>query len=122
MLPCAVQSLQSCPIFAVLSNLCNALNCSPPGYEDSPGKNTGVGYHALLQGMFPTSGSNPGLLHCRWVLYQLSHQGSPCNRLKSGKYFSETYLILLLLYLIFYIYFFYFFFFYIWLTVCFLMI
>ena len=32
---------------------------------DSPGKNTGVGCHALLQGMFPTQGSNPGLLNCR---------------------------------------------------------
>ena len=43
---------------------------------DSPGKNTGVGHHALLQGIFPTQGSNPGLLHCRQILYQLSHQGS----------------------------------------------
>ena len=44
---------------------------------DSPGKNTGVGCQALLQGIFPTQGSNPGLLHCRWILYHLSHQGSP---------------------------------------------
>ena len=44
---------------------------------DSPGKNTGVGCHALLQGNFPTQGSNPGLLHCRWILHWLSHQGSP---------------------------------------------
>ena len=36
---------------------------------DSPGKNTGVGCHALLQGIFQTQGSNLGLLHCRWVLY-----------------------------------------------------
>ena len=42
----------------------------------SPGKNTGVGCHALLQGIFPTQGSNPGLLHCRQILW-LSHQGSP---------------------------------------------
>ena len=42
---------------------------------DSPGKNTGVGCHALLQGIFPTQGSNPALLHCRWILYHLSHQG-----------------------------------------------
>ena len=40
------------------------------------GKNTGVGGHALLQGIFPTKGSNPGLLHCRRILYHLSHQGS----------------------------------------------
>jgi len=36
-----------------------------------------VDSHSLLQGIFPTQGSNPGLLHCRWILYQLSHQGSP---------------------------------------------
>ena len=44
---------------------------------DSPGKNAGVGCHARLQGIFLTQGSNPGLLHCRWILYRLSHQGSP---------------------------------------------
>ena len=42
-----------------------------------PGKNTGVGCHFLLQGIFPTQGLNPGLLHCRQMLYHLSHQGSP---------------------------------------------
>ena len=49
---------------------------------DFPGKNTGVGCSALLQGIFPTQGSNPGLLHCRQMLYPLSHQGSPiiCRR------------------------------------------
>ena len=44
---------------------------------DSPGKNTAVGCHALLQGIFPTQGMNPGLRHCRWILHCLSHQGSP---------------------------------------------
>ena len=44
---------------------------------DSPGKNTGVGSHALLQGIFLNQRSNPGLLHCRWILNHLSHQGSP---------------------------------------------
>ena len=44
---------------------------------DSPGKNTGVGCHFLLQGIFPTQESNPGLLHCRQILYQLSYEGSP---------------------------------------------
>ena len=38
---------------------------------------TGVGSFSLLWGIFPTQGSNPGLLHCRQILYQLSHQGSP---------------------------------------------
>ena len=44
---------------------------------DSPGKHTGVGCHSLLQGIFPTQGSNPGLLHCRQILHHLSHQGNP---------------------------------------------
>ena len=44
---------------------------------NSPGQNTGVGRRCLLQGIFPTQGSNPSLLHCRQILYQLSQQGSP---------------------------------------------
>ena len=43
---------------------------------NSPGQNTVVGSHSLPQGIFPTQGSNPGLLLCRWILYQLSYQGS----------------------------------------------
>ena len=43
---------------------------------NSPGKNNGMGWQSLLQGIFPTQGSNPGLLHCRWILYHLSQQGS----------------------------------------------
>ena len=39
-----------------------------------PGQNTGVGNHSLLQGIFPTQGSNPGFPHCRWILYHLSHR------------------------------------------------
>ena len=44
---------------------------------DTPGQNTGVGSLSLLQGIFSTQGSNPGLPHCRQILYQLSHRGSP---------------------------------------------
>ena len=44
---------------------------------NSPGQNTGVGSLSFLQGTFPTQGLNPGLLHCRWILYQLSRKGSP---------------------------------------------
>ena len=55
--------------------------CQAPLPWDSPDKNTGMGCHVLLQGIFPTQGSNPGLSHCRWILYQLSHQGSPKNTL-----------------------------------------
>ena len=43
---------------------------------DFLGKSTGVGCHFLLQGIFPTQGSNPGLLHCRQTLYHLSHRAS----------------------------------------------
>ena len=74
---CAVLCLvttQLCP------TLCNPMDCSPPGSPvpgDSPGKNTGVGCHAFLQEIFPTQGLNPGLPHCRWIRYHLSHQGSP---------------------------------------------
>ena len=42
-------------------------------------KNTGVGSLSLLQRIFPTQESNRGLLHCRWILYQLSYQGNPRN-------------------------------------------
>ena len=45
---------------------------------NSPGQNTGVGSLSLLRGIFPSQGSNPGLPRCRWILYQLSHKGSPC--------------------------------------------
>ena len=103
---------QSCP------TVCNPMDCSLPGssvHGDSPGKNTGMGCHAAIQGIFPTQGSNPGLPHCRrtvpskppgnpwilqwvaypfsrwsswprnqmsllhyrWILHQLSYQGSP---------------------------------------------
>ena len=44
---------------------------------NSPGQNTGVGSLSLLQGIFPTQGSNPGLPRCRRILYQLTHKGSP---------------------------------------------
>ena len=63
---------------SVPSTLCDPLR--PHGQYspwDSPGQNTGVGCRSLLQGIFPTQGSNPGLPHCRQILYQLSHQGSP---------------------------------------------
>ena len=50
---------------------------------NSPGKNTGVGCHFLPLGNFPTQGSNPGLLHCRWILYYLSRQERPRDVLVS---------------------------------------
>ena len=65
------------------------MDCSPPGssvHGDSPDKNIGVGCYALLQGIFPTQGSNPGLPHCRWIPYCLSHQGSPLPRIAAFKF------------------------------------
>ena len=46
------------------------------GPWNSPGLNTGVGSLSLLQGVFPIQGLNPGLPHCRWILYQLSYKGN----------------------------------------------
>ena len=99
---CVYLIAQLCPA------VCDLVDSSLPGsfvHADSPGKNTGVGCHALLQGIFPTQGANPGseprsstlqadslpskptgrpmstgvgslqgiFLHCRCILYQLSH-------------------------------------------------
>ena len=64
-----VKLLQSC------LTLGDPMDCSPPGtsvQEDSPDKNTGMGFHALLWGIFLNQGSNPVLLLCRWILYHLS--------------------------------------------------
>ena len=72
-----------CAVLCLVSQMClapsDSVDCSPPGsssHGDSPGQNTGVGCHALLQRIFPTQGSNPGLPHCRQILYHLSHQGN----------------------------------------------
>ena len=73
LLVCVCLVAQSC------LTLCDLMDCSLPGssvHGNSPDKKTGVGGHALLQGIFPTQGSNPGLPYCRWILYHLSHQGS----------------------------------------------
>ena len=62
-----VKVAQSCP------TLCDPVGCP----WDFPGQNTRVGSISLLQRIFSTQGFNPGLLHCRQILYQLSHKGSP---------------------------------------------
>ena len=72
-----------CLVAQSFLTLCSPMDCRLLGssiYGDSPGKNTGVGYHAsktFLQGIFPTQWWNPGLPHCRCILYHLSHWGSP---------------------------------------------
>ena len=64
-------------LFATLWTLCNPVEpTSLLGSWNSPGKNTGVGSHAFLQGIILIQRSNPGLLHCRHILYHLSHQES----------------------------------------------
>ena len=67
-------SLQSCP------TLCNPMDCNPPGssvYGILQARILGVSCHALLQGIFLIQGLKPHLLHCKQILYPLSHLGSP---------------------------------------------
>ena len=69
-----------CLVAQLCLTLCDSTDCRSPGssvHGDSPGKNTEVGYHALLQEIFPNQCSNPDLSHCRQILYCLSHQGNP---------------------------------------------
>ena len=71
--------------FCVLSHSVVSDSLKPHGLQltrllcpwDSPGKNPKMGSRSLLQGIFPTQGSKPGFPHCMWILYHLSHQGSP---------------------------------------------
>ena len=66
-----------CLVIQLCPTLCDTMDCSLQGFPahgDSPGKNNGVGRLSLLQGIFPTQGSNPGLQHYRWILYHLSIQ------------------------------------------------
>ena len=66
-----------CLILGTPWNVAHRLLCS----QDIPGKNTGVDCQFLLQGFFPTQGLNLGLLHGRWILFHLTHQGSPMDTL-----------------------------------------
>ena len=75
--------LMNCKIFwtkVKIAQLCPT-PCDPMHYIyspwNSPGQKTGAGSLSLLQGTFPTQGLNQDLLNCRWILYQLSHKGSP---------------------------------------------
>ena len=79
------QSLSCVQLFATPWTGAHQLLCP----WDFPGKNTEVGCHALLQGIFPTQGSNPHLLpllHCRQILYPLTHQQSPWDLSKFSGY------------------------------------
>ena len=79
-----------CLVVQSCLTLCDPVECNLPDssvHRDSPGKNTGVGCHALFQGIFPIQGSNTGLLHHRQILYWLSHRGSPKETLPDEKEF-----------------------------------
>ena len=72
-----------CLVTQLCLTLCDPRDCSPPGFSvhgDSPGRNTGVGCHSILQGIFPTQGSNPGLLHFRQILYHLGFPHSSVGK------------------------------------------
>ena len=82
----------------LVSKLCltlgDLMDCGLPGssaHGDSLGKNTRVGCHFLLQGIFPTQGLNPGGLHCRPYPYQLSYEGSPGYTLSSNKIYMKKF-------------------------------
>ena len=83
---CVCQSFSRIQLFATPRTVAHQAPCCP---WNSPGKNTGVGGHFLLQRIFPIQGSNPGLLHCRQILYHLSHHlllilgGKDCKNLWS---------------------------------------
>ena len=73
-----------------LVTLCNPVDCSLPDstiHGDSAGKHTGVGCHALLQGIFQTQGSNRGLPPCRWIHCHLSHHMNVYKVLKLGLFY-----------------------------------
>ena len=69
-----------CLVAQLYPTLCDPMDCSPPVFLcpwDFPGKNTGVGWHALLQGVFPTQGLNPLLLHWQVGTLPLALPGKP---------------------------------------------
>ena len=98
--PSLMPGTQQHDIYAVLClvaqsclTLCDPMNCSLPGssvHGDSPGKNTGVDCRALLQRIFPIQGLNPGLPHCRWILYHLSIQRSKRSMKNIGEMLPQN--------------------------------
>ena len=82
---CVSLVIQSCP------TLCDHMDCSPTRLLcawDSPGKNSGVACHSLLQGTFQTQGLNSGLLHCRQIVLPSEPPGKP---LRLFTYFKSLY-------------------------------
>ena len=78
--PCHRLCLALCSVAQLCLTLCDTIDCSLPVssvHGILPSKNTGVGSYSLLQEIFTTQGLNPCLLHCKQILYHLSHQVSP---------------------------------------------
>ena len=90
--PGELGSVSQCPLkrrkskcqLLIYVRFCDPMDCSLCSW-DSPGKNTEVGYHFLLPGIFPIQGFNSGLPQCRQILYCLSHQGSPTRQIKGWR-------------------------------------
>ena len=77
------EATMCCLVTQSCLTVCKPMDCSPPAssvHGDSPSKKTGVGCHALLQGIFPNQGLNPGLPHYRQILYCLIHQGKATTK------------------------------------------
>ena len=93
----------SCVCLCLVAQSCptrDPMYCSPPGSSvrrDSPGKHTGVHCQASIQEFLPTQVSNPGLPHCRQILYHLSHQGSHIHIWYCGLYIYHDFFIHLLM-------------------------
>ena len=93
---------ETLPIIRVYSVMSSSLQpyglCSPPGcsvHGDSPGQNTGLACHFLLQKIYPTQGLNPHLLHCRWILYHCAIQEMQEGKSSSSNTFKVPVLHLL---------------------------
>ena len=71
-LVCNIPNTKESEVAQSCLTLCDPMDCSPPGSSIH-----GVGCHFLLQEIFPTPGLNPGVPHCRQMLYHLSHHGIP---------------------------------------------
>ena len=87
-----------CLVTQLCLTFCDPMDYSLPGSSvsgDSPGKNTGIGFQVLLQGIFPTQESDPSLLHCRQILYRLSYKGSQGHLPK--KMVTPSFVLLLVL-------------------------
>ena len=92
-LPCKYGKKILCLVSQSCLTLCDPMDCSLPGFSvhgDFPGKNTGVGCHVLLQGIFPTQGSNPALSHYRRILFPSEPPGMQKKILNLCKAESPT--------------------------------